>query len=81
MKQTYVDISFTFDRWNEEIFIFTTTVDACVQCLVDEDILPSDPKLTVKGYEELFNDYSDWLYEYFYEEAYDEWNKEYGPKL
>jgi len=69
------------DRWSDDVFIFTTTIDACIQCLIEEDVLDKEPKLDVKGYEELFNEYSDWLYDYFNDDIFDAWSKETGKSL
>jgi hypothetical protein len=78
LTDTYVDIPFYFDRHSDTEFIYTTTVKACIQALDETNAGPIDPNAS---HQETFNDFSDWLYEYFYEDALEEYNSEFGDRL
>lgn len=73
LNKLVVEMPQRCDRWSDDIFLFYTTVDACIQCLIEEDIINEDPK---KDYQTLFNEYSDWLYDYFNDDIFEAYENE-----
>ena len=72
-NKLYVKIDYKFDRWQEDDFIYEASMDAVIQCLEEEDLVKLTGTEPVKVLREYIDAYSEYIYDWFYEDAYDDW--------
>lgn len=80
-NKLYVQIGYKFDRWQEDDFIYEASLDAIIQCLDEEDLVKLTGTEPVKVLREYIDDYFDYIYDWFYEDAFDEWSRTDAPSL
>lgn len=72
-KQLFVQIPYTFDRWQTDDFIYDAPLSGVIQCLEEEDLVKLTGDEPIKVLREYIEAYSDYIYDWFYEDAYDDW--------
>lgn len=69
----YVQIAYTFDKWQDEDYIYDAPIDGIIQCLEEKNLVKLNGDESIKVIREYISDYFDDIYDWFYEDAYDEW--------